>query len=282
MDKTKIDWADMSWNPVTGCRHGCEYCYARRIAERFGGFEPRSGGEDVPEDKKKYGKNSIWNATFGEQLHTFTEQPMKRTAGGAFQKASYPYNFEPTFHRYRLGEPTRKQRPRNIFVGSMADIFGDWVPDGWIQEIFAACGAAPQHNYLFLTKNPYRYMDIMETLERCSSPHLFFGITISNEAQAREAQEVIDHCYADLMLYLSIEPLHADVAGLIDFEGVKWAIIGAETGNRKNRVVPDRKWVENIVDACRAVNIPVFMKNNLVPVWNEPLIQEFPAELRRK
>ncbi len=22
MDNTKIDWADMSWNPVTGCRHG--------------------------------------------------------------------------------------------------------------------------------------------------------------------------------------------------------------------------------------------------------------------
>lgn len=35
--KTKIDWADSTWNPVTGCRHSCEYCYARKIAERFGG-----------------------------------------------------------------------------------------------------------------------------------------------------------------------------------------------------------------------------------------------------
>lgn len=34
-DKTKIDWADATWNPVTGCLHGCEYCYARKIAERF-------------------------------------------------------------------------------------------------------------------------------------------------------------------------------------------------------------------------------------------------------
>ena len=33
--KTKIDWCDSTWNPVTGCLHGCEYCYARRIAERF-------------------------------------------------------------------------------------------------------------------------------------------------------------------------------------------------------------------------------------------------------
>lgn len=37
MYKTKIDWAETTWNPVTGCLHGCEYCYAWRIAERFGG-----------------------------------------------------------------------------------------------------------------------------------------------------------------------------------------------------------------------------------------------------
>lgn len=32
---TKIDWCDSSWNPVTGCLHDCEYCYARGIANRF-------------------------------------------------------------------------------------------------------------------------------------------------------------------------------------------------------------------------------------------------------
>ncbi len=30
-----IEWALWSWNPITGCLHGCEYCYARDIAERF-------------------------------------------------------------------------------------------------------------------------------------------------------------------------------------------------------------------------------------------------------
>ena len=34
--KTKIEWADATWNPVTGCLHGCPYCYARSIAQRFG------------------------------------------------------------------------------------------------------------------------------------------------------------------------------------------------------------------------------------------------------
>lgn len=46
MDNTKIDWADMTWNPVTGCRHGCEYCYAARTAGRFAGHI--SNGVKVP------------------------------------------------------------------------------------------------------------------------------------------------------------------------------------------------------------------------------------------
>lgn len=30
MLKTKIEWCDSTWNPVTGCQHGCEYCYAKK------------------------------------------------------------------------------------------------------------------------------------------------------------------------------------------------------------------------------------------------------------
>lgn len=41
MNKTKIEWTDYSWNPITGCLHGCWYCYAKRMFHRFGkSFEP--------------------------------------------------------------------------------------------------------------------------------------------------------------------------------------------------------------------------------------------------
>ena len=33
MNKTAIEWANWTWNPITGCRHGCPYCYAKKVAE---------------------------------------------------------------------------------------------------------------------------------------------------------------------------------------------------------------------------------------------------------
>ena len=40
MNKTKIEWADYTWNPITGCSPisaGCARCYALAISKRFNG-----------------------------------------------------------------------------------------------------------------------------------------------------------------------------------------------------------------------------------------------------
>ena len=37
MNKSKIEWCDHTWNPVTGCRNGCSYCYANTMVKRFSG-----------------------------------------------------------------------------------------------------------------------------------------------------------------------------------------------------------------------------------------------------
>jgi protein gp37 len=31
----KIDWTDYTWNPVSGCLHGCQYCYLQAMIKRF-------------------------------------------------------------------------------------------------------------------------------------------------------------------------------------------------------------------------------------------------------
>ena len=87
MNKTKIDWATMSWNPVTGCRHGCPYCYARRTARRFD-----AGCADP--------------APLPGGLHVLTEK---------IKATPYPYGFEPTMHRYRLNQPERQEEPQTVF-----------------------------------------------------------------------------------------------------------------------------------------------------------------------
>lgn len=244
MDKTKIDWADMSWNPVTGCLHGCEYCYARRMAERFGNRYLPYGDEINVLDKPMDGEKDI---------------------------DPYPFGFEPTFHRYRLGEPARKTRPRNIFVCSMADLFGEWVPDSWIQEVFAACEAAPQHRYMFLTKYPKRLCVLANSERLPQHNNWWYGTSITKATDRRFPGRISDHTF------LSIEPLLEPLdAGLGSFGGAEWIIVGAETGKRKDKVVPKREWVENIVEAAGITKAAVFMKSNLRDVWGDDLIQEYP------
>lgn len=55
MNKTKIEWCDVSWNPGTGCHHDCPYCFARSMARRFkgGDFEPKFHPERLDEPLKE-------------------------------------------------------------------------------------------------------------------------------------------------------------------------------------------------------------------------------------
>lgn len=257
MEKTKIDWCDSTWNPVTGCRHSCAYCYARNIAERFRPFDFPHLTED---------------GVF-KRINDLHNPVMTECKDGKARICAYPYGFEPTFHRYRLDE-YREKKSRNIFVCSMADLFGDWVPNSWIEEVFEACKAAPQHNYLFLTKNPKRYEKL---LDRYMPPNMWFGWSQTGPMGAGYSFTT----HHSVKTFISIEPL------LKPFEeyhirGVNWVIIGAETGHRKDKVVPKREWIESIVEQCKAESIPVFMKFSLAEIWGKPLMQEFPKLLIRE
>lgn len=243
MNKTKIDWCDSTWNPVTGCFRDCEYCYARRIAERFGG-------------KQKYAN------IFDER------EPIRGKDGKAL---AYPHSFSPTFHRYRLNDYIGKQG-RNIFVCSMADLFGEWVLDEWIEEVFKACEKAPQHNYLFLTKNPTRYEELSEKGILRHSKNMWYGWS--------ETKNNLNGALAfskPTNTFVSVEPILEPVSPNSD----GWVIVGAETGRRKDKVIPKREWIEQLVEECKKYHIPLFMKSSLADIWGEPLIQEFPEGLTK-
>ena len=248
MENTKIDWCDSTWNPVTGCLHGCEYCYAREMTKRF--------GKNLP-DLSDF-------AIQNKGLHLLDNK---------IDSTPYPFGFEPTFHAYLLDKYTRK-KGRNIFVCSMADLFGSWVPDSWIMEVFKACEKAPQHNYLFLTKNPKRYKELEEKGILKSADNMWFGFTNTRTAEYGGAFLLPEN----VKTFVSIEPLLEQISPYITND---WIIIGAETGRRKGKVVPGREWIEEIVEDCRKYDIPVFMKSSLADIWGEPLIQEFPVQLQK-
>jgi protein gp37 len=279
MNKSKIEWCDYTFNPVSGCLHGCEYCYARRIAKRFGGYFNFGGSE-----KKFTEQNGCYE--INTPLDTFNST-----------KAPYPFGFDPTFHRYRLDEPSRKTKPQKIFVCSMADLFGEWVPDEWMQEVFKACEAAPQHTYMFLTKNPKRYIDLWDKIPFPTSEKYWYGTTITGMDDTDNVRWLARLPFKHK--FLSVEPLLGEISlehvefnnstsmNVLEGCGVNgravsqsipnvfcqkigWVIIGAQTG--PGAKPPKDEWVQSIIDQCRAAGVPVFVKN--------PLYEKFPIQER--
>jgi len=246
MNKTKIEWCDRSWNPVTGCLHDCRYCYARSITRRF-----------------KYNNGD-------RTLHILNERFRSE-----FKAEPYPWDFDPTFHRYLLDQPAKLKTPSVIFVGDMCDLFGEWVPDSWIDDVFAACKAAPQHTYLFLTKNPARYAEYSRCWALPDEANFWYGYTVT---------DILHHRYHNKIdsenIFISIEPIHGALNLNAMNQTFKWAILGAESGNSKNKVTPKLEWIEFMVYTCKRRGIPVFMKNNLANVWGKPLIQQFPEGIQ--
>ncbi|GAH27769.1 unnamed protein product, partial [marine sediment metagenome] len=49
----------------------------------------------------------------------------------------------------------------------------------------------------------------------------------------------------------------------------------AETGNRKNKIIPKKEWIENIIDYCKRDKIPIYLKDSLKDIYPEE-IKEFP------
>ena len=58
--------------------------------------------------------------------------------------------------------------------------------------------------------------------------------------------------------------------------GLRWTIVGAETGNRKEKITPKREQIQDIADMCNKNGIPLFMKESLRGLMGSDFVQEFP------
>ncbi len=219
MNRTKIEWTDFTWNPVTGCLHGCPYCYARRLAK-------------------------------GLLKHRYN-------------------GFKPTFWPERLHEPYKLKKPSKIFVCSMADLFGSWVPQNWVWKIFRVIWDLPHHQFQILTKAPNNIHAFFPwptstSLERYQGKHLpnnlWLGTTVEHQGAIWRIRWIADPGVSHQgPRFISFEPLIGPVYPVL--HDIDWIIIGAQTG--PGAKPPKPEWVESIIKKADYLDIPVFLKDNL-------------------
>lgn len=235
LNKTNIEWCDFTWNPVTGCLGPagdgvrCSYCYAHRLAKVW-----------LKPTYLRHPLIGMWGA--GDPDDPFAP----RWAGG-------------------LLDPMGK-KPSRIFVCSMGDLFGDWMPDEWIERVLTTVKCCPQHTFMFLTKWP-------QNLARWNPwpDNAWLGATATDVWTYLQAEAGLVRVKAPVR-FISFEPLLERI-GSENFllPRTDWIIVGAQTGPGAKPV--DREAVQELILAADERHIPVFLKDNLK--WPEKR-QEWP------
>ena len=219
-----IEWAMWSWNPVTGCKHNCAYCYARDMANRF-----------------------------------------------------YEHKFEPALWPNRLDAPLNQRVPsdqkieqdianKRVFVCSMADLFGRWVPQSWIERVLTTVENAPQWEFMFLTKFPIRLS------EQVYTPNAIVGASVDTQSRVSATMKAFERVKSKtnvastwLSLEPLLEPLQFDNLAMFD----RIVIGGARASNgvlgtkRTPAWAPPTKWVDSLIKQANRDGCQVFLKDNL-------------------
>lgn len=207
-----IEWAALSLSPVTGCRHGCPFCYARDIANRF-----------------------------------------------------YPQGFTPTFHPERLlgirdaTLPDRAEddwRYRNVFISSMGDLFGGWIPKFMIEAVLDEIEKRDEFTFSFLTKYAKR-------LPEFDFPdNAWVGTSIISDNWVDPAEEAFADVEAE-NTWISAEPLKSD----LDFDHLDrfdWVVYGGQTAaSGEPAMQPKWTWVKHLREQAREAGCNLFQKENL-------------------
>jgi protein gp37 len=176
--------------------------------------------------------------------------------------------FTPRLLVSRLPEPLRIKKPSRIFVCSMGELFGAWVPQDWQERVLGIIGQASWHTFMLLTKYP-------ENLARWSPfpDNCWVGATATDQESWERGMVALRDVNATVR-YISAEPL----LGRIVPDGrdrLDWLIIGAQTG--PHAMEPECYWLDTLFGWAYCSDIPLFLKDNLRhPNLHGERIQEWP------
>lgn len=184
-------------------------------------------------------------------IHCYAEVMARRLKG--MGQVKYKNAFKLTLHPEDLDEPKKWNKPHNIFVCSMGDLFHEDVPFNFVDKVMQTIIETPQHHYQILTKRP-------ERMEEYFSKHkipvnVWLGVTV----EVQRAKNRIDYLRKmnSSIRFLSCEPLLEDL-GDLDLEGIDWIIVGGESGTRARPM--KEEWVLKIKYQANKAGIAFFFK----------------------
>jgi protein gp37 len=220
---SKIEWTDVTWNPVAGCTiatSGCTNCYAMRMAARLAAMgTPKYQGLT-----RKSGERYVWT---GNVVHD-----------------------EKT-----LAAPLTWRKPHTVFVNSMSDLFHPAVKREFIARVWGVMQATPQHTYQILTKRPQRMCEVLSRPEFPILPNVWIGTSVEDSAVFGRIEQLRQTPAA--VRFISFEPLIGSVAGA-DLRDIDWAIVGGESGPGARPMLAD--WVSEVEALCRHAGAAFFFK----------------------
>jgi protein gp37 len=186
------------------------------------------------------------------------------------------------FFDERIGRQVQRwKRPRFVFVCSMTDLFGAFVPEDVVDRVYAAMALAPWHTFLVLTKRPERMRDYVRgphapgrvwahVVRAGGNPNLpwplpnaYAGTSVENAATAATRLPELVATPAPLH-FVSAEPLLGEVSlsHWLEVPRLGWVIAGGESGRGARPMHPD--WARLLRDQCDAAGVPFLFKQ-----WGE-------------
>lgn len=168
-------------------------------------------------------------------------------------KNKYKNGFNLTLHEDTLNEPMEWNKPHEIFVCSMSDLFHKDVPFEFIDKVLDTIIKTPQHRYQLLTKRAERMAEYFET--HTIPNNVWLGVTV--EAQSSKDRIEILRNLKSTVKFLSCEPLVEDL-GELDLHNIDWVIVGGESGFNARPMKKD--WVLSIMEQSYKQGAAFFFK----------------------
>jgi len=145
----------------------------------------------------------------------------------------------------------------------MADLFGRWAPAEWIEAVLREVRAAPEWNFLFLTKFPKRLAEF-DIPNNC-----WMGCTVDLQARIPSAETAFAKVKSKVR-WLSIEPL-LEPLRFSRLDLFDWVVIGGATAQPATETSPEvpdwhppLDWIIDLIAQARAAKCRVYLKSNLL------------------